>query len=931
MPPQPEVIDLTLDSDDDEAPQLVATRQAQQEATPEEERDLAPEAVDLDAYDENYPMPGQFEDPPFPARGDLRNVPLVIDDFGYMDEEPQEDAGAEQEQRDQELARNLDEQPQILTQDDCLARVYEMFPDVCPEHTLSVYNQVGEDAAYELPVAVRLDRIIEKLIADAPYPKRKKDNQHLKRKREEAPDEEYKRWERDDREGLPRFLTGSIRSILKAEFPTFTHANINEIVTEERYLFKSYVQLAKMRDTDGNPRRGRPSMDTNADTIIANSGWPPLGEELAAARKRAQEDRVFREKQEARKQAEADNLQRSIARGRIAECQACFDELPMNRQVHCHGDEPHFTCFSCIETYIKTEIGDSRCRVLCTAGCGAGFDSAQLNLIADKKLLRKLADLQQEQDIRDAGLEDLEECPFCDFKAIMPPIEENFLFNCQNPECEKVSCRRCKLTSHIPISCEQYAKEQKANSRHVVEEAMTAALIRSCNKCKKQFIKEYGCNKMTCPSCRNLQCYVCSETLKGYDHFDQTPTGDPRPGGKCPLYDNLEQRHEREIKAAEETAKAQVMANNPDVDPEDLEIKLSDAVKQSTAQKIQRAGPEGLGGGPIGFGGGAMAMNAILDIANQPQPFAQLAGRQRHFIARPHLDVAGQRRHRERINELARQQRDLQNAQEAQRERELAQERIAQEYEAERARHAARWRRMLDQLDAYRVPPPALRRPVRPPFVEDEDEEPMHWRPFFNPFPDPVEQEAPPPRMVDPFDDGFPLLGPQVGWPEMAPLGVAPQNLQPPLQPQPQQMVQPHAIPANGQNRPFQLGRIPDGFAIRPRQHRPVPRARDARPPPPLDYMQLAHDYNPAPADAVPDGREEARLANVARNLHQLELMRQEHDARNGNLGADNGNIGVNFLGPNLLQEGEPIPFNFFGPGVRLDLERRGGRRRRLG
>ena len=107
MPPQPEVIDLTLDSDD-EAPQPVPARQVQQEATPEEEHDLAPEPVDLDAYDEYYPMPGQFEDPPLPARGDLRNVPLVIDDFGYMDE-PQEEAGAEQEQRDQELAREVDE------------------------------------------------------------------------------------------------------------------------------------------------------------------------------------------------------------------------------------------------------------------------------------------------------------------------------------------------------------------------------------------------------------------------------------------------------------------------------------------------------------------------------------------------------------------------------------------------------------------------------------------------------------------------------------------------------------------------------------------------------------------------------------------------------------------------------------------------------
>lgn len=620
MPPQREIIDLTLDFDDEAAVPVAvvaADRVVQIEDPPEEQHD-APEAFDpLEIFDDYYHVPGQFNDPPLPAMGDIRDVPLVIDDFGYLEEEPQQQPGADQEELDAQIARNLEEDQQhILTKDDCLARVYEMFPDVCPDHTLAVYDQVATDADFELSPAIRLDRIIEKLITDAPYPKRKKDTQHLKRKRRDSIDDEYKRWE-GDREGMPRFISGSIRSILKAEFPTFTHASINEVVAEEKYLFQSYVRLASLRDTDVNPRRGRPSIVANADTIIANSGWPPLAEELAAARKRAHEDCKRREEERIKKRVEADNLRFSIASGRTAECQACFDDLPMNRQIHCHGDEPHFTCFSCIETYIKSEIGDSRCRVLCTAGCGAGFEPAQLNLISDKQLLQKLADLQQEKDIREANLDDLEECPFCDYKAIMPPIEENFEFHCANPECEKVSCRRCKGSSHIPISCEQFAKEKKANSRHTIEEAMTAALIRSCNRCKKQFIKDFGCNKMTCPSCRNLQCYVCSETLKGYDHFDQTPQGDPRPGGKCPLYDNLEERHEREVKAAEEAARAQVIASNPDVAPEDLEIKVSDAVKKSTEQRIRRAGPEGLGGGPQGWGAAHAALHGALPVAWQ--------------------------------------------------------------------------------------------------------------------------------------------------------------------------------------------------------------------------------------------------------------------------------------------------------------------------
>lgn len=107
----------------------------------------------------------------------------------------------------------------------------------------------------------------------------------------------------------------------------------------------------------------------------------------------------------------------------------------------------------------------------------------------------------------------------------------------------------------------------------------------------------------TCPSCGNLQCYVCSESLKDYNHFDQGPGGPNRGGSKnCPLYDNVEERHEREVKAAEEAARAQAIEENPDVSADDLQIKVSDAVSKATEDRIRRAG--GVGGGPQpGFGG----------------------------------------------------------------------------------------------------------------------------------------------------------------------------------------------------------------------------------------------------------------------------------------------------------------------------------------
>ena len=29
------------------------------------------------------------------------------------------------------------------------------------------------------------------------------------------------------------------------------------------------------------------------------------------------------------------------------------------------------------------------------------------------------------------------------------------------------------------------------------------------------------CNKMSCPNCHTLSCYICRQVITGYDHFNQ--------------------------------------------------------------------------------------------------------------------------------------------------------------------------------------------------------------------------------------------------------------------------------------------------------------------------------------------------------------------------------------------------------------------------
>lgn len=520
-----------------------------------------------------------------------------------------------------------------FTADMCVEHVTAIFPDIDPEYVRQLWSDGG--AALEGgPQALcfrQCEIVLDKLLADGTYPKRSKGKQvERKRKREGTPegdDEEFARriavYSQPDRSFTPGTLR-IIGNMLKAEFPHLTRHFIAIHMLPPQNLWKTYINISKALDTpvDSGTQpvgRGRPVKHpelASAEVIAANSQHPELGLEFQTVRRYVAEQRAKKSVEEARRLAEEDNLRAAIAAGETAECQACFESLPMNRQIHCSGETTHFTCFECADNYVRAEVSEARCRVLCTAGCGAGFAPDQLGQLSDKQALARLAQLQQDKDIRDAGLDDLEECPFCDYKAILPPIEEDFEFRCANPECARVSCRRCKAVSHVPISCEEHAREHRQSARHVVEEAMTAALKRTCNNCKKSYIKDYGCNKMKCPSCGTLQCYVCSQTVADYKHFDQPYP--ERVGGagpvqevRCPLYDDVEARHEREVKEAADAARAQVLAEDPNVQPDDLKIDMP--ADSAAATEARRRARDVMAPFAMPFNG-ALPAHHVLDI-----------------------------------------------------------------------------------------------------------------------------------------------------------------------------------------------------------------------------------------------------------------------------------------------------------------------------
>lgn len=105
-------------------------------------------------------------------------------------------------------------------------------------------------------------------------------------------------------------------------------------------------------------------------------------------------------------------------------------------------------------------------------------------------------------------------------------------FRCRSPRCLTISCLVCSKPWRDPHICNESESQALCTA---VEAAQSAALKRTCPNCRLNFIKDSGCNKLTCV-CGYKMCYICRQGLKdggvegGYRHFCQHF----RPlGGKC--------------------------------------------------------------------------------------------------------------------------------------------------------------------------------------------------------------------------------------------------------------------------------------------------------------------------------------------------------------------------------------------------------------
>ncbi|KAI0966272.1 hypothetical protein F4678DRAFT_297484 [Xylaria arbuscula] len=394
------------------------------------------------------------------------------------------------------------------------------------------------------------------------------------------------------------------RVLISQDFPRVPQLTIRNLLFENKMsVLETYTAMdGKLRSWNGGdmPWKEKKSLTKTKQEFtpdrIASLDMTPYkpGERAAFAEFIAA--RALRATKDAKIAAETEennNLLRAQIDGQTSECGICFEECALNRMVRCEGETMHLFCRGCLRSQAASQIGMAKYELTCMSldGCSAGFSRAQRTLFLDKKLTIALDRIEQEAVLRIAGIEDLETCPFCPYAAEYPPVEVDREFRCDDPRCRKVSCRLCRKETHIPKTCSEADADRGIDARHILEEAMSAALIRRCNKCQNPFVKQDGCNKIKCTKCGTLQCDVCRKTILDYSHFNDIKRGGKM--GQCPLFDASEERYQKEVTGAELEMRQKVVEKNPDLDEKALHIPISKNIQQRVDRAKQGVpGPE---------------------------------------------------------------------------------------------------------------------------------------------------------------------------------------------------------------------------------------------------------------------------------------------------------------------------------------------------
>jgi hypothetical protein len=237
------------------------------------------------------------------------------------------------------------------------------------------------------------------------------------------------------------------------------------------------------------------------------------------------------------------------AMNKFTTCKCCYDDtIPNDQLIRCTkatSKNEHLVCGECIIGSIKSQISMGVASFGCILDTHDESSNACGGMIAMEVFKEKLdaetfAKLNELVEVKSASeqatkLDNYQLCPFCSRYGcvLIPPA----IGDCD--KCGKSWCATCRREEHGSRHCYELEFKIGATLRdrcnmidRMIHEIMTNQTSHKCPSCKATFIKEVGCNKITCNKCHAYSCYVCGEFIPkdvGYTHFGESK-------GLCRLY-----------------------------------------------------------------------------------------------------------------------------------------------------------------------------------------------------------------------------------------------------------------------------------------------------------------------------------------------------------------------------------------------------------
>ena len=286
-------------------------------------------------------------------------------------------------------------------------------------------------------------------------------------------------------------------------FPQLSLKEINQLIEAQNGHFLPSVKQAEIHVKNNSKRKGKALSKRKINEV------PKAEKDLQFMKEHVFFNLLPQIEQLKEKEASirAEKVEQARQNGSLFDCEVCYDsDCLLEESVACMAG--CLFCPDCVRRGVAVQIGEDKTVMSCLMGCGAVLPLSSLQSVISATQLVRLQQRQQAEEVRQAGLEDLMQCPACSYSAVIsaPGFK---VFYCANPECKRETCRLCGEKNHVPLSCDEVEKDTEVSARRKVEEAMTNAVLRECPRCKKMIMKTDGCNHMKCTSCEYMFCWLC--------------------------------------------------------------------------------------------------------------------------------------------------------------------------------------------------------------------------------------------------------------------------------------------------------------------------------------------------------------------------------------------------------------------------------------